>query len=69
MPYTDLPWTLTAQEPKIIKVKREEMQSKKAQSNVEESLPVSVARIVKFLNKNKNQKRTRFLSYVQNYHF
>ena len=51
----ELPWVLT-EEPKIIKEKREEMQLKEVIKKGEENLPVSVARIMKFLNKNKNQR-------------
>ena len=53
-----IPWTLDIQEPKALKVKKEEVQQKELQSRVEESLPVSTARVVKFLNKNKNQTYT-----------
>ena len=54
MAYTSRPWTET-QEPKILKTKREEIQQKEVQSKVEENLPVSAARIVTFLNKNKEK--------------
>ena len=53
----ELPWTIT-EEPKLIKRKRTEMQLKEVQSKTEESLPVSTARIVKFLNENKNNSYT-----------
>lgn len=57
MSYNKIPWT-TIQEPKAIKEKREEMQLKEIQSKVEESLPITVARIVKFLNNNKDRTFT-----------
>ena len=52
------PWTLEAQEPKSLKSKRAEIQQKELQSKAVESLPVSTARVVKFLNKHKNQTYT-----------
>lgn len=55
MSYSTKPWTIEEQEPKILKVKRKEMQLKEIQNKTEENLPVSAARIVTFLNKNKNR--------------
>lgn len=54
MAYNSKPWT-EMEEPKILKTKREEIQQKEIQSKVEENLPVSAARIVTFLNKNKSR--------------
>ena len=58
MAYSSKPWTSEVQEPKTLKTKREEMQLKEVQSKAEENLPVSAARIVTFLNKNKEQTFT-----------
>ena len=58
MSYNSKPWTSEVVEPKALKVKREEIQLKEISKKVEENLPVSVARIVKFLNKNKEQTFT-----------
>ena len=55
MAYSSKPWTSEVQEPKTLKTKREEMQLKEVQSKAEENLPVSAARIVTFLNKNKDR--------------
>lgn len=57
MGYNDIPWT-TVEEPKGIKEKRKEIQLKELSKRVEASTPIAVARIVKFLNKNKNQTYT-----------
>ena len=54
MAYSSKPWTET-EEPKILKKKREEIQQKEIQNKIEENLPVSAARIVTFLNKNKDR--------------
>ena len=58
MAYSSKPWTSEVQEPKTLKTKREEIQQKEIQSKVEENLPVSAARIVAFLNKNKDRRFT-----------
>lgn len=58
MSYTSQPWTLNSKEPKTLKAKREEMQMKEISKKVEENLPVAVARVVKFLNENKEQTYT-----------
>ena len=53
--YNSKPWTSEPQEPKTLKKKREEIQAKEVASKNEENLPVSAARIVTFLNKNKDK--------------
>lgn len=59
MSYNDIPWTgTTLEEPKSIKEKRQEMQLKKLSKRVEENTPIAVAKIIKFLDKNKNQTYT-----------
>lgn len=57
MSYNDIPWPLL-KEPKAIKEKRKEMQLKELSKRVEEGTPITVARIIAFLNKNKNQTYT-----------
>lgn len=58
MTYTSQPWTLEPQEPKALKTRREELQLKEINRRVEAAAPISVAKIVNFLNKNKNQTFT-----------
>ena len=53
--YRSRPWASKPQEPTALKKKREEIQAKELASKNEENLPVSAARIVTFLNKNKNR--------------
>lgn len=53
-----IPWTLQASEPQLLKQQREELQLQEILKKTKENLPVSVARIVGFLNKNKNQTYT-----------
>ena len=55
MSRTTIPWTLEDKEPKVLKEKREEMQLKEIQNKVDSNSPVSVAKIVAFLNENKNK--------------
>ena len=57
MAYTSQPWTMQ-EEPKAIKAKRKEVQLKEIAKKNVESMPVAVSRIVKFLNKNKEQTFT-----------
>jgi predicted transcriptional regulator len=57
MSYKTIPWT-TTEEPTSVKVKKQEIQLKELKKKSEESLPISVARVVKFLNKNKEQTFT-----------
>ena len=57
MSYNEIPLTVT-EEPKAIKEKRKEIQLKEIQSKIEENIPVAVARIVKFLNNNKDKTFT-----------
>jgi Mn-dependent DtxR family transcriptional regulator len=54
MAYTSVPWT-AIEEPEVIKTKRDEIQVKEVSKKVEENLPISVARVIKFLNENKNR--------------
>lgn len=58
MAYTSKPWTLEAQEPKLLKMKKEEIRMRELKDKVKENIPVSAVRIVKFLNKNKDKKFT-----------
>lgn len=57
MSYKTIPWT-TTEEPTSVRVKKQEVQLKELKKKSEESLPISVARVVKFLNKNKEQTFT-----------
>ena len=57
MSYKTIPWT-TTEEPTSIRVKKQEIQLKELKKKSGESLPISVARVVKFLNKNKNKNYT-----------
>jgi DNA-binding transcriptional ArsR family regulator len=57
MSYKTIPWT-TTEESTSIRVKKQEVQLKELKKKSKESLPISVARVVKFLNKNKEQTYT-----------
>lgn len=58
MTYSSKPWTVEVQDPKTLRAKKRAIQIKEIQSRMEENVPVSVMRVVKFLDKNKNQTYT-----------
>ena len=55
MTYSSKPWTVEVQDPKTLRAKKRAIQIKEIQSRMEENVPVSVMRVVKFLDNNKNQ--------------
>lgn len=58
MTYTSKPWTLDSREPKLVREKREKLELSRIHKSTEENLPISVARVVKFLNENKDKEFT-----------
>lgn len=58
MTYTSKPWTLNSKEPKSLKEKREKIRLNRMCKSTKENLPVSIARVTKFLDENKDKTFT-----------